>query len=109
MTGDMTILSGLNDHAMRVAIVEYTAQMSGGFSTADFSNSSVPDQGSGGTYLMARHLTSLASDAIALNDLPVPYNGTNYYGSLILNPDLMGAIQQGNFIGTVNDAFRQRL
>ncbi len=108
MTGDLTILSGLNDHAMRVAIVEYTAQMSGGFSTADFSNSSVPDQGSGGTYLMARHLISMASDAIALNDLPVAYNGKNYYGTLILNPDLMGAIQQGSFIGNVNDALPAR-
>jgi hypothetical protein len=104
MTGDLTILSGLNNHPMRVAIVEYTAQMSGGFATADFSNSPDPDPASGGTYLMARHLISLASDAIALNDQPVVYNGTNYYGSLILNPDLMGAIQQGSFIGNVNGA-----
>ncbi len=104
MTGDLTILSGLNNHAMRVAIVEYTAQMSGGFSLADFSDSPIPDPASGGTYLMARHLISLASDTIALNDLPVAYNGTNYYGSQILNPDLMGAIQQGNLIGSVNGA-----
>jgi hypothetical protein len=104
MTGDLTILSGLNNHAMRVAVVEYTAQMSGGFATADFTNSPVADPASGGTYLMARHLISLASDTIALNDEPVAYNGTNYYGSQILNPDLMGAIQQGSFIGNVNDA-----
>jgi hypothetical protein len=104
MTGDLSILSGLNNHAMRVAIVEYTAQMSGGFATADFSNSSVPDPASGGTYLMARHLISLASDSIALTDQPVAYNSTNYYGSLILNPDLMGAIQQGGFISNVNGA-----
>jgi hypothetical protein len=104
MTGDLTILSGLNSHPMRVAIVEYTAQMSGGFAVADFSNSPNPDPASGGTYLMARHFMSLSSDAIALNDQPVAYNGTNYYGSLILNPDLMGAIEQGNFVGTVNGA-----
>ncbi len=104
MTGDLTILSNLNSHPMRVAIVEYTAQMSGGFAVADFSNSPDPDPASGGTYLMARHLISLASDAIALNDQPVAYNGGKYYGSLILNPDLMGAIQQGSFIGNVNSA-----
>ena len=104
MTGDLTILSSLNSHPMRVAIVEYTAQMSGGFAVADFSNSPDPDPASGGTYLMARHFISLASDAIALNDQPVAYNGGKYYGSLILNPDLMGAIQQGSFIGNVNGA-----
>ena len=104
MTGDLTTLSGLNSHPMRVAIVEYTAQMSGGFATADFSNSPNPDPASGGTYLMARHLISLASDANAMNDQPVTYNGTKYYGTLILNPDLMGAIQQGNFISNVDAA-----
>lgn len=104
MTGDLSILSGINSHPMRVAIVEYTAQMSGGFAVADFSNSPDPDPASGGTYLMARHLISLSSDAIALNDRPVAYNGTNYYGSLILNPDLMGAIEQGSFIGNVDAA-----
>lgn len=104
MTGDLSILSGLNNHPMRVAIVEYTAQMSGGFAVADFSNSPDPDPASGGTYLMARHLISLASDTIAMNDEPVAYNGTNYYGTQILNPDLMGAIQQGSFIANVNGA-----
>ena len=108
MTGDLTILSGLNSHPMRVAIVEYTAQMSGGFATADFTNSPDPDPASGGTYLMARHLISLASDTIALNDQPVAYNGTHYYGTQILNPDLMGAIQQGSFIGSVNAALPAR-
>jgi hypothetical protein len=78
--------------------------MSGGFSTADFSNSSKADPASGGNYLMARHLISLSSDAIAMNDQPVTYKSKKYYGTLILNPDLMGAIQQGSFIGTVNKA-----
>jgi hypothetical protein len=104
MTGDMTILSGLNAHAMRVAIVEYTAQMSGGFALADFTNSPNADPASGGTYLMARHFISLASDTVALNDQPVAYNGASYYGTQILNPDLMGAIQQGDFIDAVDGA-----
>ncbi|MBV9991667.1 MAG: hypothetical protein JOZ72_10275 [Alphaproteobacteria bacterium] len=104
MTGDINILSGLNGHAMRVAIVEYTAQMSGGFALADFSNSPDADPASGGTYLMARHFISLAADTIALNDMPVAYDGGSYYGTQILNPDLMGAIQQGGFIGNVDGA-----
>jgi len=105
MTGDMTTLSGINSHAMRVAIVEYTAQMSGGLALTDFTNQPEPNPNTPtGSYIMARHLISLAADAIALNDQPVAYNGKNYYGTLILNPDLMGAIQQGNFIDTVNNA-----
>jgi hypothetical protein len=102
MTGDLATLSGLNKHATRVAIVEYTAQMSGGFSVADFSNSPLVDPASGGTYLMARHFISLASDAYALNLEPVVYKGKAHYGTLILNPDLMGAIEQGGVIGPVN-------
>ncbi len=104
MTGDLTTVSGINKHPTRVAIVEYTAQMSGGFSVADFSNSAQPDPASGGTHLMPRHFISLASDAIAMNSQPVAYVGKKYYGTLILNPDLMGSIQQGGIIGTVNAA-----
>ena len=67
MTNDLTILSSINSHPMRVAIVEYTAQMSGGFSLTDFSNlpEPMPSQPTG-SYIMARHFISLASDAIAL-------------------------------------------
>ena len=104
MTADLTVVSGINKHATRVAIVEYTAQMSGGFSVADFSNSATADPASGGTHLMPRHLISLASDAIAMNSQPVTYGGKKYYGTLILNPDLLGAILQGSIIGTVNKA-----
>jgi hypothetical protein len=105
MTNDLTILSGINSHPMRVAIVEYTAQMSGGFSLTDFSNlpEPMPSQPTG-SYIMARHFISLASDAITLDDTPVAYNGSDYYGSLILNPDLLGVIEQGSFIADVNGA-----
>ena len=109
MTGDLTTLSGLNGHAMRVAIVEYTAQMSGGYSLADFTNSPKADPASGGDYLMARHFISLTSDAIALNSKPVSYKGSNHYGTLILNPDLLGAIEQGNYIGAVDGALTANL
>jgi hypothetical protein len=104
MTGDLTTVSSINRHATRVAIVEYTAQMSGGYSLADFSDSPTPDPASGGTYLMPRHFINLAADAIALNSQPVVYNGGNYYGTLILDPDLMGAIEQGNYISPVSGA-----
>lgn len=104
MTGDLNTISAINRHATRVAIVEYTAQMSGGFATADFSNSATADPASGGTHLMPRHLISLASDAFAMNSQPVVYKGRKYYGTLIMNADLMGAIQQGGFISNVNAA-----
>jgi hypothetical protein len=104
MTNDLTTLSAINNHPMRVAIVEYTAQMSGGAAFADFTNVSTPDPVSGGSYLMGRHFITLAAGAIALNDRPVTYNSTNYYGSLILNPDLLGQIQQVNAIGDANRA-----
>jgi hypothetical protein len=105
MTNDLTILSGINSHPMRVAIVEYTAQMSGGVTLTDFTNLPEPTPAQPtGSYIMARHFTSLAADAIALGTTPVTYNGSNYYGSLILNPDLLGAIQQGGSISNVNSA-----
>lgn len=107
MTGDLTTLSGLNKHAMRVAMVEYTAQLSGGFATDDFTNSPKTDPVNNGNYLMARHLISMASDAIAMNDGPVIYKNTKYYGTLILNPDLLGTIEQGNSIATVNGVIKK--
>ena len=63
MANDLTAVSSINAHPSRVAIVEYTAQMSGGFSPNDFSNQSTPVTEGGGTYLMARHLISLGADA----------------------------------------------
>lgn len=102
MSSDYNALSPLNKHATRVAIVEYTAQLSGGFSTADFTDTSAADPASGGNYLMARHFLTLAADAIALDDNPVIYNNNKHYGTLILDPDLLGDIQQNNDITTVN-------
>jgi hypothetical protein len=105
MTNDLRILSGINKRAMRVAIVEYTAQMSGGLALTDFSNTAEPNPGQPtGSYIMARHFVSLGSDAMALNSKPVVYKTKRYYGTLILNPDLLGAIQQGAHISEVNAA-----
>jgi hypothetical protein len=105
MTNDLTTLSTINSHPMRVAIVEYTAQMSGGATFTDFTNAPEPaPQQPTGSYIMARHFITLAADAIALNDKPVVYSSSNYYGTLILNPDLLGAIQQGGAISSVNNA-----
>lgn len=106
MTNDLTTLSQINTHPMRVAIVEYTAQMSGGFNTDDFTNGP-PGQASGtptASYLMGRHLSSLAADAQMLAAYPVRWNGESFQGSLLMNPDLLGAIQQNGYIDTVNAA-----
>lgn len=103
MTKDLTAISIINNTPSRVVIVEYTGEMSGGENFSDFTNTSVPDANKqGATYIMARHFASLAADAIALADKPVVYNGKNYYGSLIMNPDLLGAMQQNNYTANVN-------
>jgi hypothetical protein len=79
--------------------------MSGGATFTDFTNAPEPaPQQPTGSYIMARHFITLAADAIALNDKPVVYSSSNYYGTLILNPDLLGAIQQGGAISSVNNA-----
>jgi hypothetical protein len=106
MTADFNSLSAANKHAMRVAIVEYTAQMSGGQNFDDFSNGAagLSSSNPAATYVMGRHFSSLAADAIMLASNPVRYNSQNYYGSLLMNPDLLGAIQQNGYIGSVNAA-----
>ena len=103
MTNDLTSVSNVNKRPTRVVIVEYTGEMSGGENFADFTNTSVPNPDKqGATYIMARHFASLTADAIALADKPVVYNGQKYYGSLIMNPDLLGAMQQNNYTPKVN-------
>lgn len=109
MSRDLTALSAINAHPMRVAMVEYTAQMSGGANLDDFSDSNVPNSGTGAapagvTYIMARHFASLGADAQMLAMRPVQFGGTAYDGTLIMNPDLLGAIQQNNLIGAVDGA-----
>ena len=106
MTSDLTALSNINGHPSRVAIVEYTSQMSGGENFSDFTNTKA-GASSGqvdASYIMARHFSSLAADAIAMVAKPVIYNNQSYYGSLIMNPDLLGAIQQNGYIGSANAA-----
>ena len=104
MTSDLTLVSNANQKPSRVVIVEYTGEMSGGENFADFTNTSVPNADKqGATYIMARHFASLSADAMALADKPVVYNGQKYYGSLIMNPDLLGAMQQNNYVTAVNN------
>lgn len=104
MTMDLTNVSKANNLASRVVIVEYTGEMSGGENISDFTNTSVPyADKQNATYIMARHFISLAADAQALADRPIIKDGHKYYGSLIMNPDLLGAIQQNNYIDKVND------
>ncbi len=125
MTGDLTNVSTVNNHPSRVVIVEYTGQMSGGENLSDFTNTATPDiNKQNATYIMGRHFVGLGADAIALADKPVILNGQKYYGSLIMNPDLLGALQQSEGIsggayipkvnalltsGVVNNAIDQAL
>lgn len=106
MTRDYNALSGINSHATRVAIVEYTAQMSGGQNFDDFTNTTAGASSSQptSTYIMGRHFSSLAADALMMAAAPVVYNGKSYYGSMLMNPDLLGAIQQNGYINSVNAA-----
>jgi len=80
--------------------------MSGGTALDDFTNGAagLAPGSPTASYLMARHFASLAADAQMLYSNPVVHNGTNYYGTLLMNPDLLGAIQQNNYIGAVNAA-----
>ncbi|BAP89618.1 putative uncharacterized protein [Burkholderiales bacterium GJ-E10] len=106
MTRDFDLLSAINQHPTRVAMVEYTSQMSGGFSLDDFTDGP-PGLAAGNpaaSYVMARHFASLGADAMQLASEPVRYNQTNYYGALIMNPDLLGTIEQNNLIAQVNAA-----
>jgi hypothetical protein len=123
MTGDLTTLSNCanNKRASRVSLVEYTGEFSGGEQAGLTDLTDSPNASSSypyGNYIMARHLISQGADAMALNagfaacagalqgqgvatcagsatGGPVTYNGSNYYGTLILNPDALGTIQQG--------------
>lgn len=56
------------------------------------------------SYIMARHFASLAADAYALYSTPVVYNNASYFGTLIMNPDLLGSIQQNQYTSAVNAA-----
>jgi Divergent InlB B-repeat domain len=135
MTNDLTTLSNCanNKHATRAALVEYQAQFSGGTETTglnDFTDSPNASS-SGATYIMARHFISLGADAMALSlpqvapctqanqsasctgqaiGGPVTYNAGNYYGTLILSPDLLGTVEQqsppssgGNWLADIDN------
>lgn len=104
MTTDLTNVAKVNDRASRVVIVEYTGEMSGGENFADFTNTATPNPNKqNSTYIMARHFISLAADAEALANNPVIKDGKKYYGSLIMNPDLLGAMEQNGYINSVNN------
>ena len=97
-------LVNINSFPTRIAMVEYTSQMSGGTNLSDFSNGP-PGQSSSditAAYIMAKHFISLGADAQMMIAKPVVYGAKNYYGTLIMNPDMLGAIQQNNLVSNVN-------
>jgi len=67
------------------------------------------------TYLMSRHFATLGADAYVLNNYPVVPSGASYkpastgtYGSIILNPDMLGSIQQSNgpYLTSINQTLK---
>ncbi|MCE7506349.1 hypothetical protein LZG75_08855 [Polynucleobacter sp. IMCC30063] len=99
-----TGLVNINQFPTRIAMVEYTAQMSGGTNFSDFTNGppGLSSSDTSAAYIMAKHFISLGADAQMMIASPVVYGGKNYYGTLIMNPDMLGAIQQNNLVNTVN-------
>lgn len=102
-------LVNINQHPTRIAIVEYTGQMSGGLNFSDLTNTTAGASSSDplAAYIMANHFISLGADAQMMVANPIIFNGVKYYGSFIMNPDLLGAIQQNNYIAAVNATLAQ--
>lgn len=82
-------LSTLNHHTVKPVMVVYTAQMSGGVSYQDFTS---PD--------LAMHFVNLMLVAQTLQSAKSTGNDV---GSIVLNPDLMGMVQQANLYNKSND------
>ena len=110
-------LSAQNNKVVRPILVEYMWNGSGGWNVPpgllaplDFTDTSdlYPNMLTGsGNYFMSRHFAVLIGDVQALYANPISYNGQNYYGSIILNPDAIGYLQQNsgansNYPGLVN-------
>jgi len=76
--------SKANNFAVRPVMVHYTLQLSGGTVFDDLTEQN-----------MAKHFINLAHDVILLNE-PFNFKNQDYYGSLVINPDALGFIQQQN-------------
>jgi hypothetical protein len=92
MYKDLNLIASNNNLPVNITMVEYTAEYSTNDNVKEFTNvkSSDPLQSN----IMLKHFISLGLDTIALNKNPIVLNNKNYYGSIILNPDLIGRLQQ---------------
>ena len=111
MTQDFNTLSGCNAHPTRVVMVEYTAMLSNGVTTNDFTNlstgtpvASTADSANtvDASYIMAKHFATIGADVMQMQANPVIYNSESIYGSVIISPDALGTIQQQTYVSTIN-------
>lgn len=113
LLADAQALTTINNQAVRLVYVEYTGQVSSAIAGCppgppgnlmDLTNlplGGVPCLKSM-SYLMARHFASLIGDTMTLMANPITLNGNNYYGSMVLNPDWLGTVQQQDWIDPIN-------
>ncbi len=118
LLADAQALTTINKQVVRLVYVEYTGQVSSALAGCppgppgnlmDLTN--LPAGGVACwptmSYLMARHFASLIGDTMTLMANPIVLNGKNYYGSIVLNPDWLGTVQQQGWIGPINTLLGQ--
>ena len=82
-------LSKVNQHETRPVMVVYTAEMSGGTNFDDFDNQESSDEIS--NKILTKHFVNLM---LLAKTMQTGYQKYGLDGSVILNPDLMGMVQQ---------------
>ena len=89
-------LSTLNKHTTRPVMVVYTAEMSGGTSFEDFKNNTSSTETD--NLILTKHFVNLM---MLSQVMQLEYNKNRLDGSIILNPDLMGMVQQQKLYQTL--------
>jgi hypothetical protein len=118
LLADAQALTTINNQVVRMVYVEYTGQVSSalaGCSPVPPGNlMDLTNLPTGGvscwptmSYLMGRHFSSLIGDTMTMFANPITLNGQNYYGSIVLNPDWLGTVQQQGWIGSINTLLKQ--
>lgn len=82
-------LSAINKHKTRPVMVVYTAEMSGGTSFEDFKNNTSTNEVD--NLILTKHFVNLM---MLSQVMQLEHNKNDLDGSIILNPDLMGMVQQ---------------
>ena len=99
MYKDFNSIATNNKLPINITMVEYTAEYSTNVNNVtEFTNKSTTTPSN----IMLKHFISLGLDSIALNKNPIVLDNKKYYGSIIMNPDLIGTIQQQGNVGNIN-------